>query len=794
MKAFICYLLFLLFLAPSLLAQSAQEIKGTVMDKSKSTPLPFATVRLLKKSSGEFITGVSTDLDGSFSLPSPSDDVKVEISLLGYSTLTLTSLSFKNGQANLGKLYLDESAETLDEVLVTSEKSETEFRLDKRVFNVGQNLSSAGLSAFDVLNNVPSVTVNIEGEIRLRGNPGVEILINGKPSVLASEQGNALGTITSDMIESIEVITNPSAKYNAEGSSGIINIVLKKEEKRGLNGSVTLNTGIPNNHSLGFSLNNRTEKFNLFSQIGIGHRTFPETNRSINRNSEDSNISSEGDGNKNETFYNVILGTDYHINDLNVLSLTGNFAYEIESESYLTYFNNANAQGDPISSWNRNQSTEATNPKWQYELQYKKDFEDNKDHILLFSAIGNFFGKDQTSGFINTPISGDLGSDDQQQTRTNFNQGEYTFKLDYTHPLTEKVTFETGAQFVLDDVDNDYAISSFLEDEWVVNPNLSNLFEYQQGVLGTYITGAFEGEKFGLKLGLRMEDTNMNTLLVETGETNEQHFTNLFPSVHTSYKLKDNLSLQAGYSRRISRPRLFDLNPFYNIRNEYSVSTGNPLLLPEYADSYEINLLYDHEKFSISSAIYHRYTTDVMEDVTSVENNVSITKPMNIGTNKATGFEANIKYDPIKWWSLSGDFNYNYVQREGEYESTSFDFSSSPWSSRLTSKFGLPANFDLEIIGNYQSSYETFQRRTSGYMFADIGLRKKVWKGKSIINFSIRDVFASRIMETETIQTGSAVPDFYTYNYRMRGRFISLGISFGFGKGEAMEFSGQKRH
>lgn len=770
------------------------EVRGKVVDAASGKALPFATVRVNDLSTDKFISGASTDQQGGFSVSTRITSIEVQVSLLGYTTQVLQDITFSEAVADLGTIKLAENTETLDEVLITGEKSTTEFRLDKRVFNVGQNLASAGLSGLELLNNVPSVTVNVEGEIRLRGNTGVEILINGKPSVLASESGNALGTLTSDMIEAIEVITNPSAKYDAEGSSGIINIILKKEEKKGLNGSVTLNTGIPNNHSLGLSLNKRTEKFNLFSQLGIGHRTFPEVNRSINSSNDSPNsIVSSGEGDKNETFYNIILGTDYHINDNNVISLTGHYAYEVESESYSTLFDNLNEENTAIASWNRGQSTEATNPKWQYELQYKKDFDDHKEHMLLFSAIGNFFGKDQSSSFINSPIFGDAASDDQQRTDTDFGQGEYTFKLDYTKPFNDRITMETGAQYVFNDVYNDYTISSLEDGQWQINQNLSNLFEYQQGVLGAYITGAYEAERFGVKAGLRVESTDMSTLLVETGETNSQNFTNLFPSLHASYKVWDNFSIQGGYSRRISRPRLWDLNPFYNIQNEYSVRTGNPNLLPEYADSYEVNFLYDQEKFSLSAAIYHRYTTDVMENVTRVENNVSITMPLNIGTNKSTGFELNAKYDPTDWWALNGDFNYNYVKRDGEYEGTSFDFSSSPSTVRITSKFSLPAQIDFELIGNYQSRFETFQREISGFAFADIGIRKKIWKGKSIINLSVRDIFASRIQESQTVQTGSAVPDFYQYNYRRRGTFFTLGISFGFGKGEAMEFSGQKR-
>jgi len=772
------------------------QITGKVAESSSRQPVEYATVTVNMVNDDSMVDGTTTAADGTFTLSTPTAEVYLEVSFIGFQTQIISDLKIRNGNADMGTITVSEDEQTLEEVVVRAEKSQTEFKLDKRVFNVGQDLSSTGASALEVLNNVPSVTVNIEGQVRLRGSAGVQILINGKPSVLTSEGGNALGTLTADMIERIEVITNPSAKYEAAGTAGIINIVIKKEEKRGFNGSVTLNTGVPNNHSLGLSLNNRTEKFNLFSQLGIGHRTFPQQSRTINRDlSNNTSVSSEGTSDKNETFFNIILGTDYHINSYNVISLTGHFAYELETEFSDTDFTFLDQNNAVTSVENRDEETEAVNPKYQYELQYKKDFPDNEEHTLLFSALGSFFGKDQSSEFTNRVLSNNEISN-RQRTRTDFLEGEYTFKLDYTQPFNEQLTLETGAQYVITDVTNDFAVSDFEGNEWEEDPSLTNVFDYDQKVLGVYSTGAYEGERFGIKLGLRVENTDLRTLLINTDEGNVQQFTNLFPSGHTSYKVSDNFSVQAGYSRRIYRPNLWDLNPFTNIRNNFSVSTGNPLLLPEFTDSYEVTSIYDREKISFNVAVYHRYTTDVIEEVATFENvpaldedrKVSQTRPENIGTNNSTGAELNAKYNPVEWWTVNADLNYNYFSREGEFESVSFDFTGDQWSGRLTNKFKLPADIDFEFISNYQSGYVTVQGEVSGFAFVDLGLRKKMMKGKTILNLSIRDLFASRIFESETRQ-----PNFYLYDYRLRGRFITVGVSFGFGKGEAMEFSGQKQ-
>ncbi|WP_246560729.1 outer membrane beta-barrel family protein [Zobellia russellii] len=764
------------------------EITGTVVETGSKQPVAFATVLIGEKATQKGITGTTTLDDGSFSIKTDAQDFFVEISFIGFEKKRFDNLVPANGKIELGVVQLNQDAQQLSEVVVEGEVSRTQFKLDKRVFNVGKDISSTGASALEVLNNVPSVNVNIEGQISLRGSQGVQVLINGKPSILTGEGGNALGTITSDMIERVEVITNPSAKYDAEGTSGIINIVIKKEEREGLNGSISLNTGSPDNHSFGLSLNRRTERFNLFSQLGAGYRELPNDVENINRNLVDGTaISSVGEEFRNEEFYNVILGTDYYINENNVVTLSGNFAYEIEDQPSNTNFKSSDAGNQLVSEWERTETTEATNPKYQYELQYKSDFKDHEDHDLLFSALGNFFGKDQSSDFEDVTISGE-DNDALQRTRTEFKEAEYTFKLDYTRPFNEEWTMEAGGQYVMNDVSNDYEVDDFVNGDYQSNPDLTNVFEYDQKVLAAYGTAAYEGGKWGVKAGVRAEQTNLNTLLKNTNERNEQNYTNLFPSAHTSYKFNDKISMQAGYSRRVYRPGLWDLNPFFNIRNNFNIRQGNPDLQPEFTDSYEVTSIYVLGKASLNFSIYHRYTTEVIESIFTFEDDVKISKPENIGTNKATGLEFNGKYSPAKWFTVTTDLNYNKFVRDGSLGTQVFDFDADRWSAKLMTKIKLPADVDFETTGNYQSSYETVQGKTSENVFLDLGARKKILKGKGVVNLGIRDLFASRIEESETFQE-----TFSSYNRRQRGRFITFGFSYGFGKGEAMEYSGRRR-
>lgn len=783
---FIQLLSLFIFVVSGIQAQQL-KVKGSILESNTQQPVPYATVAVKSLESQTLISGTTSDENGLFEMVIDSPNVVFEVSFMGYLPVSISEFKVLNNQIDLGIIFLQEDAEQLDEVVVKGEVSKTVFKLDKRIFNVGSDISSTGVSALEVLNNVPSVNVNIEGEVTLRGSSGVQILINGKPSVLADQSGNALGTITADMIESIEVITNPSAKYEASGTTGILNIILKKEEKKGWNGSISANTGVPDNHSVGGSINRRTEKFNLFSQFGAGYRSLPRDTEADNRNLvSNETIYSYGEDYRNETFFNITLGTDYHLNEYNVLTLSGNFAYEIEDQPSQTNYRHFNGD-DLISRWVRNETTDATNPKWQYEFNWKKTFENNEDHTFQLSALGSFFGKDQSSKFTDTTLEGD-NVDSNQRTTTNFQQADYTFKADYVNPISKVFTIETGAQYVINDVGNDFEVFDFVNDAYVTNEDLTNNFEWNQNVLGVYATGAYENDTWGVKVGLRVENTDLNTLLTNTNDSNSKNFTNLFPTFHSSYKFSENFSLQGGYSKRIFRPRLWDLNPFFNIRNNFNIYAGNPDLQPEFTDSYELTSIYKIGKASLSSSLYYRYTTDVVERVSTFEDNVTFTTPQNIGTNATVGFETNGKYSPAKWLTLTGDFNFNYFERKGAFEDQVFDFTGNQWSSRLGTKIGLPADFDLELTGNYQSGYQTVQGEQSGFAFMDLGLRKKIFKGKIVANLGVRDVFASRIQERYVYQTS-----FESYNYSLRGRFVTFGVSYGFGKGEAMTYSGRRR-
>lgn len=760
---------------------------GTVLESNSDLEIDFATVALYDKTTDELITGADTEDGGQFTLTSTTDNVYLVVSFIGYASSRTEDFNLNGSIASFGIIHLSEEAEMLVDVEVIATRSTVEFKTDKRVFNVGSDLTSSGASALEVLNNVPSVNVDIEGAVTLRGSGGVQILLNGKPSVLADEESGALGNITADMIDKVEVITNPSAKYDAEGTSGIINIVLKKNNSEAFNGSVTVNTGIPANHSVGLSLNKRTEKFNLFTQLGVGYKAREYDATTINTNLlTGSVLSSFGTESRNESYYNLVLGSDYYINPKNVITLSGSYTFEQEDQPSLTTFDLSSPEG-LSNQWTRFEETTASNPKLQYDLKYTREFDDHKDHKLAFSAIGNYFSKDQSSSFTESLINGQVDLTDQL-TNTRFEEGKYTFNIDYTKPFSDKVTFETGAQYVDNIVSNDYSVQDLIDDTFVLNTDLTNVFEYNQKVLGTYATGAYEGSKWGVKLGARLEYTDISTLLLNTGEDNSQTFLDLFPSAHTSYKVSDRVSLQAGYSRRIYRPRLWDLNPFFNIRNNFSIRTGNPSLNPEYTDSYEIGSIFIYDNITFNVNAYRRLTTDKIEYISTFTENATVFSPLNIGIADTKGLEVNFKYTPTKKITLTGDLNYNYFTRTGIFNEQDFNFSNDQWNTKLTTKYKVNRKLDVEATGRYNSAVQTVQGIQSDNLYMDLGARYKLQGGKYVLNLSVRDVFSSRQRESFTFDD-----TFENYSLRDLGRFVSFGVSYGFGKGEAMTYSGAGR-
>ena len=330
---------------------------------------------------------------------------------------------------------------------------------------------------------------------------------------------------------------------------------------------------------------------------------------------------------------------------------------------------------------------------------------------------------------------------------------------------------------------NDFEVQDQLDGLFVTNQGLTNVFDFRQKVFGLYGTGSFESDKWGIKLGLRREQTNIKTNLLNSNLSNNKDFADLFPTFHSSFKLIKKLSLQAGYSRRIYRPSLWQLNPFINIRNNFNIRKGNPNLKPEYSDSYELAAIYNISGLSINCSLYKLNTTDKITYVTTLQNNISETAPENLGTTNANGIEINGKLNVGKKIVITSDFNLNRFNRRGVWGKQNFNFNGNSWSSELRSKIKFPKDLDLELTLNYLSDFRTVDGERGPSRNLNFGIRKKIVDGRGVINLIVRDIFATRVRESRAIRS-----NFIVDNWSTSGTFFSLGFSYGFGKGEAMEY------
>lgn len=766
-------------------------ISGFVFDQNTKTALEYATVSVFDKRTETVLKGVLVSSDGMFEieLDKRNSEVYVVIEFLGYESKKIENLVFENQEIDLPNIYLGPNVKQLKEVVVTGEVSRTIFKLDKRIFNVGKDLTSSGASTLEILENIPSVTTDLKGNISLRGNNNVKVLINGNASASTSNGKSALNGIAPDMIERVEVITNPSAKYDAEGTAGILNIILKKERKSGLNGALNLQTGIPNNHSLGAFINYRTENLSINGGVKAGYNTYISTDESLTRDKTANpiqNFFANGDGENDSKIFNVNLGIDYNLTKTDFISAGGALGISKGDRNFNYDYRIDDLDGNIKNISKRSENTSTDSPNHEYFLNYKKTFNGNEEHMLEAKYSALYFADFFSSVFVN---SGDVLSNTQQRSSTDFTETGKSIRLDYSYPFGEEGKIEIGAKYDIQRMKNTYKVDDLIDGSWMKNTNFSNVFIYNEDLLGAYATFAQEFGKFGIKTGIRLEQTNFKTLLEETNKESIQNYTNLFPSVHTSYKFSEDFSIQLSYSRRISRPNMHTLNPFESISDNFSQFQGNPALQPEYSNAYELGTIKDFDKGSLNVTIYARTTTNTVERTQNVNNGVTIIKPYNIGKRNDLGLELNANYKAANWWRVSSDFNWFYYNRTGNYLNQNFDFSSNQWMAGLTNKFKLPIKLDAEVTIKYRSRRKLLLVTIDDYFYTNLGLKKKLFNNRMALNFTVRDLFNTRKFGLLSDQD-----DFYRFqSTRWGGRRFTLGASIQLGKAEVQK-SGSNYH
>ncbi len=747
------FLLFILFFPFYSLAQSTGDkyrIKGILTDHNDQA-IPFGAVSLHLQADSSLVDGTLSEESGVFEISALAGSYYLKINIISFKEHLVSNVRVTDKDIDLGKIILSSDSQMLDEVIITGEKSQMQLDLDKRVFNVGTDLANIGGTAADILDNIPSVTVDPEGVVSLRGSENVRILIDGRPSGLTGiGSPDALRLLQGNMIERVEVITNPSSRYDAEGEVGIINIVLKKNIRYGLNGSFTANWGNPLGYGGSFDVSFRKNKFNLFSSYGYNYRSTRGSGSSFQRFSETDSVFSYSENStrmRGGHAHNLRAGADYYLNEQNILTAAVLYRTGRGRNTSSYTFNDYDNTQSLVQTTVRNEVEREPENTVETSLSYRKEF-DRKGQLFTvdFKFIDN--QELELADFRQT-FSGAENDLLQRSGNTEYEKN-LLLQADYVHPFSEKGKWETGLKSTSRTLRNKFLVEEQNEfSDWEILPQFDNNLVYRENIHAAYLMAGEQFGKFSVQAGLRGELSDIQTELPDLKQKDNQSYFNLFPSVHFSYELSQSKSLQLSYSRRLSRPGFRDLLPFSGFSNNRSIRMGNPLLRPEYTNSLEAGQLINWNSGSLLTSFYYRHRTGVIERITMVDSlGLSHIYPVNMARQNAYGLELNASNNIQNWWRINANFNFYRAITSGNYLDKSYGSDTYTWTSRVTSKMTLFRGLDFQAGINYRGAQNILQGRRLPSYSVDLALAKDILKGNGTVTFSVRDLFQTRRWRT----------------------------------------------
>ena len=784
------FLLLFLIYSTSYFQSSAEdvaiEVAGTIVgiikDKTSGQGIEYATIALYKQDDQSVVTGAVTNIDGEFRIGRVGTGIYyAEISFLGYDNKVIKNIEIGTGKhhVDLGIIILDPSAKALNEIEVVGEKKSFDYQIDKKVINVGKQYSSASMTAVEVLENVPSVKVDIEGNVSLRGSTGFTVLIDGKPSIL--DPSDALQQIPANTIESIEIITNPSAKYRPDGTAGIINVITKDNKMLGWNGQATLHAGMFERKGSELIMNYRTPKVNFLLGADYNTNKHPgkSSTESITRtDSIDNYLISDGQSDRQRERWSINGGIEVDLTPKDIFSIGGRYGYRKGSNSgevnYRSFTSDFDEEND--SSYTSFEDRFRGGNFYSITGTYQHKFNKEGHNLDFQFDYGERSGDEETKNeLINE-------NGDASEGRINYESGpghRTQIRLDYTLPFSETNKLEAGYQGRYSYGEDNTALDTLdiTIGEYVRLPIYNNSTIYEDDITGLY--GIYSGtiNSFGYQLGIRSEYTGR----VITSSSSNHNFIiddwDFFPTVHLSYQFPNNHQMMASYSRRIERPRGWQLEPFLTWQDAYNVRQGNPELQSEYIDSYEFGFLKEMESSFISVEAYYRKTHNKIEFIRSVydyDKNIILRQPFNVGDDYAFGLEGSFNFTKLSWWELNlmGDL-YNY-KMEGSYDNKTFSNESFNWGARWNNIFKLPLKSQLQFNMNYNSPSVTAQGKEEGEIEFNSAYRIDLFKRKVSAIIQVRDLFATAKHESTTKDN-----DFYYHSkYTRKSPFVTFSISY----------------
>jgi outer membrane receptor protein involved in Fe transport len=733
-------------------------LTGKVLDQETGQPLEYATLVLQSLREPDKITGGITDINGVFSVETMSGRYNLRVEFISYKPFILENQMLASSK-DFGTIQLALDVEQLEGVEVIAEKTTVELRLDKKIYNVGKDLTVSGGTVSDVLDNVPSVSVDAEGNVQLRGNDDVRILINGKPSAITGlNSTEALRQLPAESIERVEVITSPSARYDAEGSGGIINIILRRSKLQGLNGALTTNVGDPTLFGFNGNLNYRTGDVNIFTNAGYNYRSSPGNSlndtRFFDGNGDFTNaIREANDINRIRNGYNINLGAEWYINETASITQSIFVRDSDNSGETLNNFSQLDAGGNASGGFRFDDEVEK-DQTFQYAFNYTKRFGD----------AGETFGFDFQYETSDEVESSEIQQNDflSETVRTAEEQQRVFMQTDYVLPLGENSQFEVGYRGDFNRLNTDYDvvfIQPTITELGITNP--SNVLDFKETINAFYTQFGSKLKELSYLLGLRYEATRLIINQLETNQFARNNFDGLFPTVNINYEFNEKQSLQFGYNRRIRRPRSFFLNPFPSRSSPTNLFQGNPLLTPSYSNQVDFGYLNRLDKVTLNASIYFQRATDVITFITedTGENTffdgqeVSILRrtPVNLAKNDRYGFEFTSNYRPTNKWNLNGNLNlFNLITR-GNFNNQNFDAENLSWFLRINNKVTLFKSVDWQTRMNYVGPTENAQTRNQGIFSMDLAFSKDLFKDKASLALNVSDVFNSRKRISETV-------------------------------------------
>ncbi|WP_262246842.1 outer membrane beta-barrel family protein [Parapedobacter soli] len=778
-------------------AGAAQQASGTisavVIDESSKEPVGFASAALLTQASKSYVDGLQTVDDGKILFNGVAPGVyAIRITYVGYESYLKEDVTVEAGRhVDLGNLLLKASGEVLEEVVVQGTPPAMQLGIDRKIFNVAQSTLSVGGTATDLLSNVPSLQVDMDGTVSLRGSSSVRILINGRESALAgSDVTQFLQSLPANAVERIEVVTNPSSKYDAEGQSGIINIVLKKNTYLGFNGSVNVSGGSYDNYMAGLNLNFRNRNFNYYGGYTFNRRNMVgdgvNNTELLSNNSQTNNVSESARLGLN---HNVQLGMDYYLGEKTLIGLAGNLSLrgnDRNEDLFYRYFNHPQLSGNS----SRYSRQDEDDLGYEVALDVKREFGNKGEELLANFAFGydgeegvNRFTQDYT-----TPPNEMyelMRINDTEEDGRNIN-----VQLDYVRPFGDNHKFEAGYRTtVRTSLEHQY---SQVDSTNGLRPDysVSNDFDMTSSVHALYANYQnMLTDKLGYQVGLRAEQAYLDTelgLLTPGLSDNERTTTGrldyfrVYPSVFLTQEFGNQNQLQVSYTRRVSRPRGWQVNPFVDVSDNLNHRQGNPNLLPEDIHSFELGYTKTWPSLLFTSSVYHRIVNDVTQPIIrEVDDNTGVTlmQWQNISRNESTGLELISRIDLSTKWDVMANVNAYHTRFQG---SEAFDIEGSEgfsWNGNVMTNYRFTPIFSMQARFDYRAPRIMAQGKSIENYVIDAALKLDVLNRKGSIMFNARDLLNQRRFGGFT--TSNGVHRYFEHRWMRRTFMLSFNYRFG---------------